>query len=695
MTKTLRKDSLIKSLGTAQYTDDIDIGEFLYGQIVGVPVSKGRLTKIIFDPEYDWNKFVICTASDLEKENLLPPKESDEPILVEDEVNYYGQPAVLLANSDKDILKEATTHISFEFESETATIGINIDHPVNQVFSSKTLSVGDSQKGMAESEYILEGTYSTAAQEHLYLETQIIVAHFDEETQALFIEGSMQAPFNVRDALLRSFKNRVKEIVVAPHLSGGAFGGREDFTTQIALQASLLAIKSGKKIKLKLDRSYDLPHSTKRHPSITKVKTGIKNNKINSLEVDFLLDGGAYETISSIVLSRAMLHPGSFTSPNILVTGKAVQTNTPPNGAFRGFGAPQIFFAVESHLDHCIRQLVLNEIDFRKNNLLTSESASLSSQKMGGYGVNLVFEEAIDFCSYENLKLKVKEFNESNRKKKMGLGIASVFHGTGYTGFQDIDTPISVVLRKSVDGGVTIESSVVDFGQGSHTVLSQIVATTLNIPLDRVSVKNINTQITPSSGATVASRTTTVLGTLVEKAASKLLASMGSKEESSVVESYHREEPFDYETMQGHAYENYASATTVSLLEVDLVTYSVKVLDVYMALDVGRIVNRSSAEGQVQGGVLQGIGFALCEEMKISDTGYLNESLSQYAFPSSQETPNIHIKFIEDDTAKPKGLGEIPICGMAPSIANALEDALGVRYCSLPITPEKIEQALR
>ncbi len=693
--KSKRKDSLIKATGEAKFTDDLDIGEFLFGSRIGVPVTKGILKKIIFDPKYDWSEFTICTFVDLLSEDILPPKSSDEPILLETEVDYFGQPAVLLAHKNQINLKQALRHISFDFTEQTPTIGADIAHLKNKIYSSKTLEQGNVMVGMEESDYISEGIYTTQAQEHLYLETQIIVADFDTDNRILNIEGSMQAPFNVREALFRSFKKRALDVIVTPHISGGAFGGREDFTTQIALQASLLAIKSGKKIKFKLDRLDDLKYSTKRHPSSTKVKIGIKDNKINALEVDFLLDGGAFETISPIVLDRSMLHPGSFFSPNIKVTGKAVHTNTPPNGAFRGFGAPQTFFAVESHIDHYIKKNKLDEIGFRKMNLLTAKSLSLSGQEIGIPGVNIVFNELIKISQYEELKKQISEFNNKNIYKKRGLGIASVFHGTGYTGYQDIDTPISINLKLLPNGKLEIESSVIEFGQGSHTLLPQIASEILNIPIENISVVNINTKLTPSSGATVASRTATILGKLVERSARKLIGKTNTKEVISIAESYHRGDSFDYEKMQGHAYENFASSATLSLIEIDLLTYIVKVNKVFIAIDAGRLVNLSNAEGQVQGGILQGIGFALTEEMKMGERGYQNESLSQYIFPTSMEAPEIIIKFVDDGKTEPKGLGEIPISGVAPSIANALEDAIGIRLHNLPLTPEKIEKALR
>lgn len=690
-----RKDSLEKALGTAQYTDDLDIGDYIYGLPVGVPISKGILNEIIFDPNFDWSEYTICTSRDLSVENILPPKISDEPILLDKEVLYYGQPAVLIGHKNEKVLKQAASHISFKYSEEAPVFGIDIKKQTNKVFTSKTLSQGDVELGFSESDHVIEGFYTTQAQEHLYLETQIIIAKADIENKKLFIEGSMQAPFNIQAAVERSFKNRFEEIVVIPHLAGGAFGGREDFTTQVALHATLLAIKSGQKVKIKLSREYDLTHSTKRHPSSTRVKVGIKNDKINALEVDFLLDGGAYETISDIVLSRSMLHPGSFNSPNIKVTGKAVQTNTPPNGAFRGFGAPQTFFAVESHLDFCIRKLNLDPVAFRNNNLLTATSRSLSGQTLGLVGVNVVYKNLLKQSDYLNLKTEVEDFNKSHNKVKKGLGIATVFHGTGYTGYQDIDTPVSINLVLHQNGFIDIESSVIEFGQGSHSLLPQIVSNVLNIPIERITVKNISTKETPSSGATVASRSAAVLGSLVERAAQKLLPYLDDPKELSISESYHREEPFDYETMQGHAYENYASAATLSLIEVDLQTYSVKVQKIFASIDAGQIINKVDAEGQVQGGILQGLGLALSEEMKIGEKGYQNQILTNYNFPTSEDSPEIVIDFIDDNQVKPKGLGEIPLCGVAPSIANALEDALGVRLHNLPLTPEKIEKALR
>lgn len=697
-----------------KYSDDYSNENLWFGVMVGVPISKGKLLKIDLRKDFDWTDFMVLTGSDIANMDLAEDRESDEPILARERINYFGQPAVLIAGPVKDKVMEAARQVVFSFEEENAVLSASVKEeiPDERIFSEKNISRGDVQTAFREVDFSEEGYFSTPAQEHLYFETQIVTAEFDEAEKILRVEGAMQAPFNVMEGIKRVFRHQIKDVIVTPRSMGGAFGGREDLTTLLAIRAAVLAITTKHKVRIKMERWQDLLISTKRHPSSSHIKIGVKDGKINALEMNFLLDGGAYETISPIVLMRAMLHVGAYNIPNVSIKGRAVMTNTPPNGAFRGFGAPQVLFAIESVIDQTIRKYQLDPIEFRKNNLIRQNSVLVSGQSIGDQtNPEGIFEELLNFANYQDLRIEVDKFNQDNEMLKRGLGLANVIHGTGYTGYQDIDGSVAINLKIKSNGTIVIGSSVTEFGQGSFTVLPKILAKELNIPEVLISVENLNTKETPNSGPTVASRTTSLLGGLVKKAAKKLKDKLGYYGSFSdyqgrmeqllgengamiINEAYsHEGIYFDYESMQGHAYEDYSAMSLLVLTETDLNTYNTKVLKIFTVVDAGKIISQSNAEGQVQGGLTQGMGYALTEEMRMSEKGYLNTSVSKYLIPTTLEMPEIAIKFLQNDGEESKGLGEIPLTGVAPAVANAIEDALGIRLNSLPITPEKISEA--
>lgn len=709
-----RKDAIDKVTGKCLYTDDLPLENCLVGFPIGAPVAKGILKQISFDPNYDWSKFTIVTGDMLDNLGLKQAFSHDEPILTTKEINYYGQPIALIAHKQIENIKDAFQHITFEIDEKEPKLSAHINEkfPKESVFAEKLIEKGKVDQAFKESDQIFEEVYETPAQEHYYLETQIVTAKYDVEKQLLTVTGSMQAPFNIKHSLDVIFKNKIQEVIVEPITCGGAFGGREDYTTQLAIHASILAMVSGKPVKIKLDRQTDMRYSTKRHPSSTKIRVGLKDNKIHAYDIDFILDGGAYKTISGVVLNRAMLHVSSFETPNIRVRGRAVQTNMPPNGAFRGFGAPQVFYASQCMISHVCKILNVDQLAFLNKNLIKAHATSLSGQKMNtAIGLNELFNKLMELSKFETLKAEINDFNSTHASVKRGIGIANVFHGTGYTGLQDVDGHISIRLHLQNNGDVEIHSSVIEFGQGAHTVLPLIAAKILNIPADKIKVVNINTKITPNSGPTVASRTSSLLGMLTEKACLKLkndlgnyadinqylnkcIKLVGKKPYLEITQDYTGSDNriFDEATLQGEAYESYSQASLVVVTETDLITFNTRVIKIFGVFDAGNIVDETSALGQAQGGMVQGMGYALYEGMKTDAKKYITDSLSTYILPTAWETPEMIIEFVKssNEAGKPRGLGELPIDGMAPAITDAVENALGLHITSIPISPEKL-----
>lgn len=689
-----RIDALTKVLGSCQFTDDLQLGDFLYGYPVGSTITKGILQSIEFDPSFSWQEYQIVTSKDIPNQNIIPSYKDDEPILVVDQIHYYGQPIVLLGHRNLQKLKEAAKHIIFKYK-------VDDQKHQQQNLVEFNLNKGDVSAAFASSDQVKQAIYSTSAQEHLYLETQSIIAEFSQEKSHLLVTGAMQTPYDLKHCLEVVFQDRIKTFEVTPILTGGGFGGREDYTIQLAIFASLLAFKSHGIVKIVLDRQYDLKYSSKRHPSRTVVKSSISNGLLTGLDIDMELDGGAFTTTSGPILTRAMLSMGGYRCPNVRIKGVAKRTNTPPNGAFRGFGGPQAFFAVDTHINAAVSELKLDPQVFNQNNLFAPNDQLISGQTLGlDFGLTDTYKELMILAQFKSLQSTVQQYNQNHQHSKKGIGVSNVYHGIGYAGFQDINGQISVGLKKLADGQIQILTSAVEIGQGIHTVLAQIVSETLDYPLSQITVSKQSSQLVPNSGSTVASRSTQILGKLARAAALKLKTHL-NENDYSVYEHYQRPggKSFNYQTLQGHAYEDYSLASFLVVTKINLDTYLPKVEQVYVVLDSGKIINQQLAEGQVHGGVLQGLGYSLFEQMVLGDTGYLSDSLSSYEIPTSYEAPQIKIKFLESEQSRtqflPKGLGELPLVGVGPAVSNSIRQIFpDHQFNSLPITPEKIYSEL-
>lgn len=713
--KYKRKDALKKALGIGIYTDDLNRADCIRGLHIGAPVAKGILKEIIFNKNYDWTEITVISSKTLEDLKIDKAFPHDEPILVDKQINYYGQPILLLAHHDIKKLTEASKQITFDIEEQEAVFEVHIDNNYSnsETFGEKNITKGNMEKAFSEADYIYENIYSTQAQEHYYLETQIVVSEYHRETSTIKVSGSMQAPNNIKTALESALKKQVKNIIVEPITCGGAFGGREDYTTQLAIQASLIALISKAKVKMKLDRKNDMRLSTKRHPSSTKIRASIKGGKLTGLEINFLLNAGAYETISNIVLNRAMLHTSSFNVPNIRIMGKTIKTNLPPSGSFRGFGAPQMFFATQNHIFQMLKKHQIEEVKFLQNNLLKKNELGLAGQVISeSIGLNELFERLLEMSSFDKLRSEVKEFNLVNKNKRRGLGLSNVYHGTGYTGLQDSDGEISLKLKIYKTGQVEILCSVIEFGQGSHTVLPAMASQFLDIPTEYIEVKNINTRETPNTGPTVASRTTSLVGTLLEQACTELKEALGDFHNIKQYQEYATKlaktgdfeitkkyqasatREFNVKNLQGEAYENYAQASALALVEIDLITCNVKVISIFGVFDVGRVIDETGTLGQIYGGLTQGLGYALFEEMKTDKNGYCTDSLASYILPTSLEIPEMYIELLDGNAKKPKGAGELPLNLVAPAVAAGVQNALDLYFEKLPINPEDLVSSI-
>ncbi|MBN1327419.1 MAG: xanthine dehydrogenase family protein [Candidatus Cloacimonetes bacterium] len=710
--KNIRKiDARPKITGTLKFTDDYKYPDILHGCFLYANFDHGNLKKIIYPSGFDPNDFIIVGASDIPGSNIVPEPEPDQPFLVDSEVMHYGQIILGIAHPDRSYLRNFCRQIKLDFQPLPAIIDVKecLDDLANKFGRQLIL---DNRTGTEPDDNLLRthGIYYTPHQEQAYLETQGMIAWFEEEQKIMHILGTMQCPFFVKEAVESLMGDAASDVIVRTAEGiGGAFGGKEDFPNIIAGVAALLAYKSKKRVKIILDREDDILITTKRHPSRIEIETYADKitGKIHKMEIDYRLDAGAYQTLSPVVLSRGVLHAfGAYEINECYVRGSLLRSNTPSNGAFRGFGAPQAFFAVESHLDRMAAQLNKDPVELRKINLLKQGSRMPTSQLINDNNLAECFDRVLKNSDYRNKVASFAEFNKTHKDKK-GIGVSVCFHGGGYTGNGEKILKSKVKITLYRDGLVKVFVANTDMGQGAHTTLAQIVSEELDHPLGKTTVQIPDTSLTPNSGPTVASRTIYIVGTLLQKLSRKIktelkftnLEQFISENQDIFPKSFEFEfEPdpsveFNDQTYQGTGYKDYSWAACVCELYFNALTYKTDLTRIWNVIDIGRPVNRKIAEGQVEGGVVQAMGYALTEFGYKKDQGRMR-GFTDYTLPSTYDIPIIEIEFINQESTLAKGLGEIPMDYPAPAIRNAFFNATGVFLDEIPLTPERIRKKL-
>ncbi len=726
-----RKEGREKVTGRATYVDDMVMPDMLHGVTVRSPVVRGHLRGIRFAKGIPWDEFTIVTATDIPGKNCVALILDDQPCLADQVVNHAEEPVVLLAHADPYLLEEARRLVELDIEPLPPVFTIDESLAKQQViwgedniFKSFLVASGDVESAWSRAHLIIEGEYETGAQEQLYIEPQGMIATFDAE-QGLTVWGSMQCPYYVHLALMTLLDLQVNHVRVIQTETGGGFGGKEEYPSMIAGHAALLAWKSGKPVKIVYDRMEDMSATTKRHPSRTRHRTAVtRDGKLLAMDIEFVVDGGAYATLSPVVLSRGTIHAGGpYFCPNVRIRSKAVATNFPPHGAFRGFGAPQSIFALERQMDQVARALGLTPEEFRRRNFVKEgETLAVGQVVREKIDMAALMERALELSDYH---AKRKRFAEENprRQVKKGIGLASFLHGAGFTGSGERYMASLVGAEATKEGQVRVLAASTEMGQGTTTVFSQIAAEALGVDYDMIEIVQPDTAVVPNSGPTVASRTCMVVGKLVESAVLGIRQQLLS---SSLLPDNYASEQFrqacrkfierhgalkstaeysapvgvywDDKKYCGDAYGAYAWAVYVAEVSVDMTTYEIRVDDFVAVQEVGRVINPVLATGQIEGGVAQGVGFALYENVVWQEGRMVNSQMTNYIMPTSADLPRIRVFFEEVPYAHgpggAKGIGELPIDGPAPAIVNAIENALGVSIKRIPVTPEVLMEAL-
>lgn len=732
-----RKEGADKVTGRARYVDDLTFPEMLHGATVRSPIARGRIRGVKFGDGIPWHEFTIVTAKDVPGANCVALILEDQPYLAGEIINHPEEPILLLAHPDKYLLEEARRAVSFDIEPLPAVFTIEDSIAKtetiwgeNNTFKKFLIEKGDVDAAWSKADFIVEGEYETGAQEQLYIEPNGMIA-IANPAEGVTVWGSMQCPYYVHKALIKLFDLPPEKIRVVQAATGGGFGGKEEYPSMIAGHAALLAWKAGKPVKMIYDRAEDMAATTKRHPSKTRIRTAVtKGGKLLAAEIDFTIDGGAYATLSSVVLSRGTIHAaGPYNWPAVRVRSRAVATNHPPHGAFRGFGAPQSIFAMERHLNKVARTVGLAPEELRRRNFLKPGETTSTGQVINEQiDLSSLLDRALDLSDYRAKKQRFAEFNAASSTERKGIGFATFMHGAGFTGSGEVYLSSVVGVEATTEGRVRVLTSNTEIGQGTYTIFSQIAADALGIDFSRIEIAQADTANVPNSGPTVASRTTMIVGKLVESAALGLrqgLISGGLLGESysaaefaaacqkhiaahGELKSFSKYEPppgvhWDDEKYQGEAYGTYAWAVYVAEVTVDLTTYETRVDDFVAVQEVGKVINPVLAAGQIEGGVAQAIGYALYENVVWRNGLMVNNQMTNYIMPTSADLPPIRVYFEElpytHGPSGAKGIGELPMDGPAPAILNAIEDAIcqpGIQTFlgQIPLMPETLMKAM-
>jgi len=716
----LRREGPAKLIGTALYTDDLVFPGAWFGATIRSSEPHALLLALELDEAFDWSRVVVVTATEIPGPNIVSLIRDDQPILVPvgGEIRHQAEPLCLIAAADRSTLREAKRHLRVRTKRLPAVFD-----PLTSTEELSHCGVGrgDVELGFAEAELVVEGTYRVGHQEQLYIENQAMIAvpHLDG---GVTVHGSCQCPYYIHRALMRSLELTAAQAVVVQAETGGGFGGKEEYPSIIALHAALLARKVGKPVRMIYDRHEDLSATTKRHPAVIRHRSGVTlDGRLVAQEIDVVMDGGAYCTLSPVVLSRGVLHAGGpYRCANVQIRGRAMATNTPPNGAFRGFGAPQVEFAAEMQVNRIAEALSISPLELRRRWAYREGDVTATGQvlheSVAAVEVLEAAAEASEFMRHAEQTRRAREARRSSARVASGIGLALGWHGAGFTGSGEVHIGSVAAVEMTDTGIIRVLSAQTEMGQGTKTIFPQLVAGELGIGADEVQVAPQDTSIVPDSGPTVASRTAMVVGGLIVRAARRLRAHVESVTGKEFAESYRdfatehgglrvdeRFTPypnveFDEATYTGDAYPAFGWACAVAKVDVDLDTGEVTVRDVVSADDAGRIIHPILAEGQVEGGTLQAVGYATIEEIKLIDGRYLNDRLATYLIPTALDAPRLQAILVEKPfSGAPhgaKGIGELPMDVGAPAVVAAIHDAIGAWINDLPASPERVLAAL-
>jgi len=738
--RVTRPDSRPHVLGKTIYIDDMTFPGMLHTKILRSEYAHAKILSIDVS-EAEKMPGVVATLTGKEIPVVtFGPSYQDQPLLADDKVRHLGDGVVAVAAETEQQAQDALTKIKVEYEPleivldplEAMKDGAPKIHGDSNVYATKKIQKGDVEQALKDADHIFEKRFTTQMVEHVPMEPHAAIALW-EPTGDLHVYSSLGRITLGRADIARTLGMPMNRIRVTATIVGGNFGGKNEITLEPIL--ALLAKKSGRPVKGVFSREDEFISSTTRHPFVMDYTTGVNNDgTIVARKVRIVCDGGAYCSWSETTLGKgAILSVGPYNIDNIKVEASAVYTTKTTTGAMRGFGAPQVCFAYESHMDDIAHALGIDPLEIRLKNAFVEGSASPTGQVLHSVVVKESLNTAADHFGWKD-KL-------ATGGKSRGRGVACMWYPIGFTVLANAS---AAVVKVNEDGTATVLTGTVETGQGSLTVLGQIAAEELGVAADDVKVVSADTDTTPMDTGAISSRTTYVTGNAIRLAAEKakmiLFAAaapmlgvkaeqLEARDRKIQVKNYPQKalsigdvalqaqfvngEPalgsasfnphtvaMDPETGQGKPFGTYVYATQIAEVEVDEETGEVEVLRIVAAHDCGTPINPTLVEGQVEGGISMGVGLALYEEMLFDDAGkQLNPNLTNYIMPTSLDMPDVEVHIVDNyDPTGPfgaKGVGEPTSVPTAACIVNAINDAVGVRITSLPATAEKVLKAIQ
>jgi CO/xanthine dehydrogenase Mo-binding subunit len=743
-TRQRRVDAWGKVTGRAKFADDYNLTHQLTGCVLRSRYPHARILRIdTSKAEQLPGVAAVLTAKDIPGSKVFGMVTQNQYILAEDRVRYQGDGVALVAALCREVAEEALAMIEVEYEvlpvvsdpEEAMKEGAPKIHGDSNVFVHHKVRKGDTQKGFALADFVIERKFKTQFVEHAYLEPEAVLAE-PAEQGGVRITGSIQNLFTSRRSVAAALGIDLNKVQLIQATLGGSFGGKDEVMTAMCCRAALLALRTGMPVKMVNTREESMLESYKRHPYVLYYRWGARNDgSITAMEVRCIADGGAYASMSPFVTWRSVVQAaGPYRCENVKTDVYAVYTTNNYTGAMRGFGSPQVNFAIESMMDELAEHLGKDPLEIRLQNCFVQGSVTATGQKLD-HTVSLK-EVLVKAAGAADFKKKWNTFRAAPPAvRKHGIGLACSYRGVSL-GAEGADAAGAIVSVQT-DGSVIISSGVTDMGQGAQTQMSQIVAEVLGISMGRIQFLNTNTSRVPDSGPTVASRGTVMGGSAAKKGAEAVRASLLyagaqmtgllpdrlSLEQDYLINTTTRERlasfselaaecfkqgkpliglgwhkapktTWDEEKGQGTAYFTFVYGANIAEVEVDTETGKTDVIDFVSAHEIGQAISRNGVEGQIFGGVAMGLGYGLLEDFEIEEGAPRQLNFDEYLVPTSMDVPLINPILVENpDPAGPfgaKSVGEPATEIAAPAIVNAIYNATGKRICELPATLERV-----
>ena len=703
--RIVRVDAVQKARGEAVYVCDMTLPDMQYAYMVRSTIARGRI-KAIHVPELPEGYYFI-SAKDIpaQGKNELWMIAKDWRCFAEDYVLYVGETIGLVVGPDRSVHKRIKAQIKIDYEEQTPAVTIDdgihcVGGPMFPEKNSNVMCELFCEKGrpmdevFAEADEVFEETIETPYQEHVHLETNSAIA--DMEDGKFVFYASAQCPFYIRKSIAGLLDIPYDDIIVRQCTTGGAFGGKEHFPDVLCGALLVAENKIRKPIKMVFDREEDTQFSVKRHPSKCIYKTAVKDGKITGVYGHIYYNCGAYLSSSYVVLQRGVFHGnGVYTFDNTYLKGEGIGTNMFPSCAFRGFGAPQTLFAIETHLDHLAHHLGVDPLEFKMQYLAKKGDETTTN---GHIIEEVKLPEMLDVITRESdYWRKAKEYKPGCGR---GIGIALYNHGGAFTG--NGEQAIIKAHARLVKTGdrVSIQVGSTEMGQGFKTSLRKICAATLGVSIDQIEYLDPDTSKVVDSGPTAASRSTMVVGRLVERAAQEMKERWSEGDFTTEVEYEHPDGyPWDQATFRGDAYLGYGWGVACVEVEVDKLTNEVKTLGVWSSHEIGKAIDELIVHGQINGGILQSLGYGSMEKLEVKGGRFKQKSMSDYVIPTSMDFPKQFYHIQENPYPwgpyGAKGCSEVATVPATPAVMNAIHDAVGVRFYHTPIRPADILAALK